>query len=60
MDPDMTDTTVYPDDLYATPEEQAGVRPLPMPASKRESTAAKPAQPMTPSAMPPASLPDAD
>lgn len=56
----MTDTTVYPDDLYATPEEQAGVRPLPMPASKRESTAAKPAQPMTPSAMPPASLPDAD
>lgn len=59
----MIDTTVYPDDMYATAEELNGARPQPSPASKREVPAAKPVpdkpthEILTPSLLPDADLP---
>mgnify|MGYP000690332119 CR=1 FL=1 len=57
----MTDTTVYPDDMYATKDEMPSIRPQSGSVTKREAAASKPV-PETPTFEVPAptSLPDAD
>lgn len=58
----MTDTTVYPDDMYDTLADHPGERPQPTTVVKRDAAAAAKPVPATPTfeVIPPVSLPDAD